>query len=66
MLFVITKRCWGSPRDIVANVRNCDIVMSEFERRSCNYVHFRTNTLLCPTPDMGQILIRLFTMIALH
>ena len=31
-------------RGVVANVMNCDIVVSEFELQSCYYVNFRTNT----------------------
>ena len=29
---------------VVANVLDCDVV-SEFELQSCDYIHFRTNTL---------------------
>ena len=36
---------WVSPRDIVANMLDCDIVVSQFELQSSYYVHFRTNTL---------------------
>ena len=35
----------GSSRGVVANVLDCDIILSEFEHQSHNYVHFRTNTL---------------------
>ena len=35
----------GNPCDLVANVLDCDIVISEFELQSCNNVHFWTNTL---------------------
>ena len=35
----------GNSRGIVANVLDCDIVVSEFEHHSPYYVHFRTNTL---------------------
>ena len=35
-----------SPRSVVANVLDCDIVVSEFEHQSRYYVHFWTNTLL--------------------
>ena len=33
------------PRGVVANVLDCDIVVSEFKLPSRNYVCFRTNTL---------------------
>ena len=32
-------------RDVVVNVLNCVIVVSEFEFQSCYYVHFLINTL---------------------
>ena len=35
----------GNPHDVVANVPNCDITVSEFELQSRYYVHFRVNTL---------------------
>ena len=35
----------GSPHDVVVNVLDSYIVVSEFELQSGNYVHFRTNTL---------------------
>ena len=30
-----------SPRCVVANALHCDILESEFELRSCYYIHFR-------------------------
>ena len=33
----------GGSRDVVANVLDCDIVVSEFEHQSRYYFHFRTN-----------------------
>ena len=43
---VFTNRYGGwSPRVIVANVVDCDIVVSVFELQSCYYVHFWCNTL---------------------
>ena len=36
---------WGSLHGVVANVMDCDIVVSDFDLQSCCYVHFRTNTL---------------------
>ena len=33
------------PRDVVANVLDCDTIESEFELQSNYYVHFRTNSL---------------------
>ena len=40
---VLTFR--GSPCDIVVNVLDCDIVVSEFELHFRCYIHFRTNNL---------------------
>ena len=34
-----------SYRCLVANVLDCDIVLSEFKLQACNYVHLRTNTI---------------------
>ena len=33
----------GCPRGVVASVLDCDIVLSEFELQSPDYVHFQTN-----------------------
>ena len=33
-----------SPRDVVANVLDYDVLVGEFELQSRNYVHFLTNT----------------------
>ena len=35
----------GCLRGVVANVLNCDIVVSEFKLQSRYYVHLRTNIL---------------------
>ena len=35
----------GSPRDAMVKALDCNIVVSELELQSRNYVHFRTNTL---------------------
>ena len=35
----------GSTRCVKINLLDCDIVVCEFELQSCNYVHFRTDTL---------------------
>ena len=35
----------GSPKSVVVNVRNCDVVVNEYEIQSLYYVHFRTNTI---------------------
>ena len=35
--------CKGSSRFVVANVLDCDIVVSEFKLELRYYVHFRTN-----------------------
>ena len=35
----------GSPCGIVANVLDCDIVISEFQLHLCNYIHFQTDSL---------------------
>ena len=44
MILVIVSKGEGY-RGVVANLRNCDIVESEFELRSRYNVHFHTNTL---------------------
>ena len=43
-LLVLLSIYKGNLRGKVANVLDCDIVVSEFELRSCYYVYFRTNT----------------------
>ena len=35
----------GSPRGVVANVLDCDIVVKDFEPSQCYYVHFRKKFL---------------------
>ena len=35
----------GCPHNVVANMLDCDIVVSEFKLQSCYYIHFQTNTL---------------------
>ena len=52
----------GSVCNVMANVLDCDNIVSEFELQSCYYVHFRTNALgkninplilhLCPSLTM--------------
>ena len=42
---ILKKGKRGNPRGVVANVLDCDIVVSEFELLSRYYVHFRTNAL---------------------
>ena len=32
------------PPDIVANLLDCDVIVSKYELPLCYYVHFRTNT----------------------
>ena len=34
-----------NPHDVVANVQDCDIVVSKFKLHLRSYVHFLTNTL---------------------
>ena len=41
----MNKLMRGSPRGLVANVLDCDIVVSEFEFQLRYYVHFWTNIL---------------------
>ena len=42
----MTKTCSrGSLCGVMANMLECDFVVSEFELQSCYYVHFRTNNL---------------------
>ena len=56
--FIHIKLCGGLHRE-VANMMDCDIVVSEFKLQSNYYIHFRTNTLgkgmnsLIPTPSNG-------------
>ena len=47
----------GSLRGVMANVLNCNIVVSEFELKSRYYVLYWTNTLGKPliSPAMGSI-----------
>ena len=35
---------WG-PRGVMVKAMDCGIVVSEFELKTCYYVHFRANTL---------------------
>ena len=44
--FGLMTKLGGSPRGVVANVLNCDSVVSEFELQSCYYVHFWINNLM--------------------
>ena len=44
-LHSITNWTGGSPCGVVANVLDCDIIVSKFEQKSYYFVHFRTNTL---------------------
>ena len=55
----------GSPSCVVANVLDCDIVVSEFELQSRYYVHFQTNTLskgikLLIIPVVCEIVLLIF------
>ena len=43
----------GCPLCVVANVLDCDIVVSEFELQSCYYFPFQTNTL---AKDMNSLI----------
>ena len=45
----------GSNRRVVANVLDCDILVSEFELRSHIYIQFRTNT---PRKGMNSFIPR--------
>ena len=38
------KRTEGSPPDVVDNLLDCDIVVSEFDLQSFYYAQFQTNT----------------------
>ena len=42
IIWIVTGR---RTHGVVANVLNCDIVVSEFELQSCFYVYIRTNTI---------------------
>ena len=44
-----------NPCGVVANVWDCDIVVSEFELQSHDYTHFRANTL---GKDMNPVILR--------
>ena len=46
-----SKHDWKNPRDLMANVLDCDTVVSEFELPSLYYVHFLTNAL---TKEKGR------------
>ena len=39
------KKCRGVTRNVVANVLDCNSVVSQFEFQSCYYDHFGTNSL---------------------
>ena len=61
----INKIKWGSPRRVVANMLDCDIVESEFELQLRYNVYLRTNTfgksMNPPYPlVMGRIVLLLF------
>ena len=55
----------GSPRSVMANVLDCDLVVREFEILEQYYVHFRTNSpgkgknFFIPSV-MGYIILLLF------
>ena len=64
MLFLELVMEWGSPRGLVANVLDDNIVVSEFEVQSYYYVHVQTNTLgkginflIPPTPKIVSQLV---------
>ena len=44
-VFSIVNSMVGSPRVVVVNMLNCNIVVSEFEPQLSYYVHFYTNNL---------------------
>ena len=56
---------WENPLGVVANVMDCNLIVSEFELQLFYYIHYRTNTLgkymnsIVP-PTMGQIVPLLF------
>ena len=57
---------WESFCGVVANVLDCNIVVSEFELQSHSHAHFMTNNIrqswniLFPTSAMGEIAPQLF------
>ena len=42
---MVSNKDWGSPYGRVANMLDCNIVVSKFKIQSCNYIHFSVNTL---------------------
>ena len=45
IVYLKSYNCGENPRAVVVNVLDCNIVVSEFELKSCYYIHFRTNSL---------------------
>ena len=41
----LEKMYGGIPHSVVANILNCNIVVSKFKLQSCYYVYFWTNAL---------------------
>ena len=48
MYMSIQHYLWNSPHDVVTNMLDNDIAVSELELQSLFYVHFRTDTLIPP------------------
>ena len=46
---------WGSPRDIVAKVLDCNILVRKFKLQSHHYIHFRANILIPPSYELNKI-----------
>ena len=45
MNMVTQIQIWETPCSIVANMLDCDIVVSGFKLQLCYYIHFQNNTL---------------------
>ena len=39
--YIFSRRC---PHGVVVNMMDCNIILSEFELQSQDYVHFQTNS----------------------
>ena len=44
-MYVCMYMSEGSPCGVLANVLDCDIIVSEIELQSCYYIRFQTNTV---------------------
>ena len=49
---------WRSPCGVVANILDCDIIVSVFDLQMYYYVHFQTNTFV---KDMNSFIFSAMT-----